>query len=314
MSRMTTLRSIGGAIAVVLLGGATALPAGAANAAPADPPVSVVTFNVLAPIWAAPRYYPSDLDAALLDQSTRRARISDFLAGAAPQADVVCLQEVQASEFPAFQAALGRAFDGRMSTNARDYWSSWLTPGLPWQPNGTALFVRRSAIDIGTLEDVPLSADGDHAVLLDGTLRASGRRVRIGSIHLDSDRGNNRVAEARDLLNRVPADPRALDIVCGDFNEDTVTGSLSGALARHGFTDALAAVGNREHTHPWSSTYNRNAMWGIIDHVVVRGGHPVSGDVVDGGVWSIGDETQRIAANFRNVGSDHFPVRATIAP
>jgi hypothetical protein len=79
-------------------------------------------------------------------------------------------------------------------------------------------------------------------------------------------------------------------------------------LQRAGFTDVLAAVGVREPTHPWSSQYNGATRWAIIDHLLVRGATPRSGDVIDYGVWSIENETARIEANFVNTGSDHFPV------
>ena len=45
-----------------------------------------------------------------------------------------------------------------------------------------------------------------------------------------------------------------------------------------------------------------------IDHILVRGGRPLTGDVFDFGVWSIADEVPRIEANLRNTGSDHFPI------
>jgi hypothetical protein len=75
----------------------------------------------------------------------------------------------------------------------------------------------------------------------------------------------------------------------------------------------LASVGNREATHPFSSAYNRSPRWAIIDHVLVRNGSPAAGDVFDFGLWSISDEVERIEQNFRESGSDHFPVGATIA-
>jgi len=311
---LTVLRSTFAAavIATVCLGTVAAAPSASAAPSPTSAPVSVVTFNVLAPIWAAPTFYPPTLDPALLGQQYRRSRITALLQSASTTTDVFCLQEVQTSEFNAFVAALGPRFDGAMSSNAPTYWSSWLTPGLPWQPNGTAIFVKRATVTTSTMRDIPLTSDGNHAVLFDGTVRATGRRLRIGSVHLDSDRGNNRVAEANALVAAMPLARGSLDIVCGDLNEDSVTGSVSGLLGHEGYTDVLASLGNRESTHPWSSTYNKAGMWGIIDHIVVRGAAPVAGDVLDGGVWSIADEVARIAQNLRNVGSDHFPVTGTV--
>ena len=87
-----------------------------------------------------------------------------------------------------------------------------------------------------------------------------------------------------------------------------MAGTVSGAVERAGFADVLAAVGNREPTHPWSSSYNGATRWAIIDHLVVRGARPLSGEVLDFGALSIADELTRIETNFRNVGSDHFPI------
>ena len=63
------------------LGLTTALVALAAwpAAAPAPPPprdarLPMVTFNVLAPVWAAPDWYPPEMDMSLLDAASRRAR------------------------------------------------------------------------------------------------------------------------------------------------------------------------------------------------------------------------------------------------
>ncbi len=96
------------------------------------------------------------------------------------------------------------------------------------------------------------------------------------------------------------------------MNEDTVVGPVGGVLARDGFADVLASLGNREPTHPWSTTYNGSQKWAIIDHVLQRGGSSLAGDVLDLGVWSIPDEVSRIEANLRNTGSDHFPVVASV--
>jgi endonuclease/exonuclease/phosphatase family metal-dependent hydrolase len=133
----------------------------------------------------------------------------------------------------------------------------------------------------------------------------------VASIHLDSDFESNRLREARSLMQQLPAASATTDVVCGDVNEDAVTGAVSNVLEPAGFVDLLAAVGNREPTHPWSSSYNRAPRWSIIDHIVVRNGRPLSGDVFDFGVWSIEDEVARIEANFRNTGSDHFPLGGT---
>ncbi len=289
-----------------------ALATGAA-AAPAAPPASgarlpMVTFNVLAPVWAAPDWYPPEMDMSLLDADYRRARITSFLAARAPDTDVFCLQEVQESELPAFLAALGSGFAGAMAHNDRDWWSNWVVPEIPWAPNGTAIIVRRQAFSNLAFRDVPLSEDGNHAELVEGIHKQTGRRFRAASIHLDSDVEANRGREARALMAELPAAAGTTDVVCGDFNEDAVTGTVGGVVKRAGFVDVLEAVGNREPTHPWSSSYNGATRWAIIDHLTVRGARPVSGDVLDFGGLAIADELTRIESNFRTTGSDHYPV------
>jgi endonuclease/exonuclease/phosphatase family metal-dependent hydrolase len=283
----------------------------AARASTPSPPLTVVTFNVLAPVWASPVWYPEDMDMSLLDTEFRRARITAFLTSQAATTDVFCLQEVQESELPYFLAALGPRFTGFMSHNDREWWSAWVVPEIPWAPNGTAVIVKRKTLS-GSFSDRALSGDGDHAEFFEGIHMPTGQPVRIASIHLDSDVESNRGREARSLVDQLPAGSKT-DIVCGDANEDTETGGVGKVLHAAGFADVLAAVGNREPTHPWSSQYNGSHRWGIIDHVLVRNGLPLSGDVFDFGVWSIGDEVTRIEANFRNTGSDHFPVGGTLA-
>ena len=299
-------------LSLAVLAGLAVLAAWPA-AAPAPPPPSnaqlgMVTFNVLAPVWAAPDWYPPDMDMSLLDAGYRRARITSFLSSRAANTDIFCLQEVQESEFPAFLAALGGGFTGAMSHNDRDWWSNWVVPEIPWAPNGTAIIVRRQAFSNLAVRDVPLSGDGNHGEIVEGVHRATGRRFRAASIHLDSDVEANRGREARALMAELPPAGGTTDVVCGDFNEDAVTGTAGGVMRRAGFVDVLDAVGNREPTHPWSSSYNGATRWAIIDHLIVRGARPESGDVLDFGALSIADELTRIEANFRTTGSDHFPV------
>ena len=245
---------------------------------------------------------------SLLDAAYRRARITSFLASRAADTDIFCLQEVQESEFPAFLAAVGGGFAGAMSHNDRDWWSNWVVPEIPWAPNGTAIMVRRQAFSNLVFRDIALSGDGDHAELVEGVHRATGRRFRAASIHLDSDKEANRGREARSLMSQLPPAAGAIDVVCGDFNEDSVTGTAGGVVKRAGFVDVLDTVGNREPTHPWSSSFNGATRWAIIDHLTVRGAQPLSGDVLDFGGLSIPDELTRIESNFRTTGSDHYPV------
>jgi len=305
-------------LALVTLAIAATLTASPASAvAPGSTPdgsLDVVVFNVLAPAWAAPDWYPPDMDPTFLDTGYRRERITAFLHERAATADLVALQEVQDSEYPLLAQALGEDFVGFMSTNDPDFWSNWLVEGIPWGPNGTAVFVRRSAFASPRFFEIEQS-DGNSVAWVSARHLASGQQIRFASVHLDSDSQVNRQNELNALLDLwSAANAGTTDIIAGDINEDTIHGSLSTPLKREGFIDVLATLGNREQTHPWIETYYMSNKWGILDHVLLRHGDPVSGDVVDFGVWAIEDETARIEANFEACGSDHFPVVAQVQP
>jgi mRNA deadenylase 3'-5' endonuclease subunit Ccr4 len=182
-------------LATVTLVMAATLAASSASAAPAsstaDGSLDVVAFNVLAPVWAAPDWYPADMDPALLDTGYRRERIVAFLHERAATADLVALQEVQDSEFPYLAQALGEDFVGFMSTNHPDLWANWLVEGIPWAPNGTAVFVRRSAF--GSTKFLELEqSDGNSVAWVSARHLASGQEIRFASVHLDSDRSTAR--------------------------------------------------------------------------------------------------------------------------
>lgn len=294
------------------LGALVAITAFPAAAAAAAAPLRLLSFNILAPLWADARWYPAALDPALLAADFRRARITAFLRAEGRSRDVVCLQEVEAAEMPFLQQALGSAFVGSFAGHDPQYWSNWLVPSLPWVPNGNAVFVRRAAVAAASFVDLPLAGTGNHAAVLDTQIAGSGRPLRIASVHLDADRNNGRRVEFQALVDHLATRPAGVDLVLGDINEDTVTGSLGGEVRRAGFTSVLAAVGNREATHPFTTSYNGATRWAIIDHLLARGAAPRAGDVFDFGLWSIGDEVERIAANLRACGSDHFPVAGEV--
>ena len=187
-----------------------------------------------------------------------------------------------------------------MAENDPSFRSNWLVPELPWEPNGAAIFVKSSGVGSRVFEDLPLGT-GNHAALLQGVHTASGRRLRVASVHLDSDRNGNRLQELRATLDARPEGP-VTDILCGDFHEDAVAGSASGLLAKGGYVDVLASLGNREATHPSSTSHSQSPRWSIIDHIAVRNARPVAAEVVDFGMWRIADEVARIEENFRRSG------------
>src|SRR4029453_2036386 len=75
---------------------------GLANAAAPSTPLSVVRFNVLAPVWASPVWYPPDMDPSLLDREVRRDRLVAVLDQLAETAAVFFPPEGGGGEFRYF--------------------------------------------------------------------------------------------------------------------------------------------------------------------------------------------------------------------
>jgi endonuclease/exonuclease/phosphatase family metal-dependent hydrolase len=271
----------------------------------------VVAFNVLAPPWADPAYYPTTA-AHLLDRTYRRGRIIRFLRSQATTTDVFALQETTPTELAAFAAAMP-GFTAFQANHRPDYWSNWITPANPWEPNGVALLVKTRRFTSVSFRDVALTTDGNHAAMMTARSATTGLPVRAISVHFDADSARNRQREFEAALAHLPPLAGAFDVVAGDFNTDTDTGNFHIALAKAGFADVLGALGLATYTSPWTDTYYAHGQWGVMDHIIVRGASPTAGAVFnfDQFVKYPDDQDARIVQNFIDCGSDHYPVAAT---
>lgn len=278
--------------------------------------IKVVTFNILAPCWADPSIYPEP-SRPFLDRTYRRERIIQFLLSN-PDADIFALQEVTAIEFGYINNALSNDYYGFQSFHSPTYWSQYITQNPPWEPNGNALFVKKSAFKNLNFSDVRLSNDGNHATFAQATHKSTNRRVRVLSIHLDSDYPYNREREFRAALALLQKDPAITDIIAGDFNIDVTKSTLQQDILKADFHNILADIGVDEVTSPYLSYYYANSVFGPIDTVLVRNGQPIAAKVYDFDLFTLypnkKDESARITANFQKCGSDHFPVTGTALP
>ena len=271
--------------------------------------LGVLSFNVLAPCWAHPSYYPASAEP-LLDRVTRRRSIIELLLAQAATVDVIMLQEVAQAEFVFFHEALKQHFTGFYVNHAPTYWSSWITPVPAWEPNGNAIFVRRARFSTIAFRDLTASGSGNHAALFTGALKNSTKTVRAASIHLDSDSAQNRKQELAAVLAAWPVQSATVDLIAGDFNFETDAGNLKADISKAGYVNVLESLGTASQTHPWTSSYNGADNWGIIDHIITRNSTPLSGRVIDFDLFKTfpDDEVSRINANLRLCGSDHFPI------
>jgi len=280
-----------------------------------------VAFNVLAPCWASPAYYPVQCTANL-DATSRRSLVIQTLK-AIPDVDFYALQETQIDENPHLELGLGKGYTYFSVYHDDDYWKNWITSNPPFVRNGVALAVNNRKYDSCEFSALPLGT-GNRAAVAICRHRDLNRLVRIASVHFDSDYGGRRGKEAKALINwfTVPGG-NYIDIIAGDFNADTDSGVIQERIMAAGFKDVLREVGIDENTHPWTTSYNGNSMWGNIDHVTARGAgiSSVAGQVYNNNLWKLypvlsgkgePNESNRICANPEIMGSDHFPVQGTI--
>lgn len=269
----------------------------------------IATWNVLAAPWAAASFYPDGMDAAVLDRAVRSALVGAHLA--VIDADVVCLQETTPPDLAAIVSHL-LGYESFATTNTRDLWSKWSTGEVTWEPNGTAIVWRARAFDDITTGAFGLSDDGNIATWMRARHVSSGRRVRILSVHLDADEAPLRRAQLPIALGFFGAEPGCIDVVAGDCNEDTVGTDLGERCDRYEFADALTVLGCTEPTHPYARPSDDYAPIARLDHVLVRGTRPISGAVIDSGVWQVDIPGERMEEHLRRTGSDHLPVTVTV--
>ena len=297
--------------------------------APAAPATSIKVYamNILAPCWASPSDYPSQC-VGLLDTSRRRAALLNFIDDNKSTADALTFQETQTSENAWLSQRLtsgSEAFYYYSANHDDDYWARWITQDPPFQSNGVAIAVSKAKYDSCTFVDYPLGT-GNHAAIATCRNKSLDTFVRMASVHLDSDRGGRRKKESAALRSWFTDSSGAyIDIIAGDFNASTSAGVVHIELTSGAhFVDVLAATGHPEQTHPYSTGYNGNTMYGPIDHVLARGAGvtPSEGTIYDSNLWTQypnlnganddPNEALRICANLQAIGSDHYYISGTI--
>ena len=276
--------------------------------------IKIITFNILAPCWASPSYYPPS-SSIYLDRVYRRGKIINFLKSRS-SVDVISLQEVTQIEYGFIKDALKKDYIGFQSLHAATYWNNWITENPPWEPNGNAVFLKKSRFTDINFQDIALSDDGNHAVYVQATDLNTNKKVRVAGIHLDSDHPYNRERELKALFDVMSPVTDVTDIVAGDFNIDINYTNLQQDIVKAEFINVLSSIGIKNVTSPYSSTYYAHAKFGVIDNIIVRGGLAVDGVVNSNQLFELypntKDEDPRVTKNMELTGSDHFSVEGTI--
>ncbi|QKF94192.1 endonuclease/exonuclease/phosphatase [Fadolivirus algeromassiliense] len=272
--------------------------------------LNVCTYNVLAPCWASPKYYP-DSSLPYLDKTKRRLSIINTLKSLALTHDFIALQETQIDEYPYFINALKPfGFAGFNVTHRDDYWKQYITSDPPFAPNGVALLWNTKRVNLLTVERHDLSDDGNRGII--GLFLKDNKTFRVSCIHLDSDTGGRRAKEAKALIEKLPQTNGLVDVILGDFNFNTDSGPYNNIFDGV-FNNLLKDIGKEEMTHPFTFAYNGNDNYGIIDHILYRDCVPNNGQVLTFNVWTDGtDMEERINLLLMRNGSDHFVVTGMI--
>lgn len=274
--------------------------------------LKVAAFNVLAAPWAKPSSYPVQA-APYLPREYRRGKNLEVILSLAPTTDVFCLQETTVPEFEFYRDHLP-GFTGFQNNHDPSYWSKYVTETIPWELNGTAIFIKNSKFSDIEFEDLINSNTGNHAAFVKATHLESGKRVGVVSIHLDSDTGGNRNKEMNAIIAHLASKSVDVRFIAGDFNFATGNGNFEKDIRTAGYIDVLAAVGNNDRTHPDDKGYANSRSFQIIDHVLVQNGVPLDGDVIDNNLFVLYPENSntnndlRVTENIRLIGSDHFAV------
>ena len=273
--------------------------------------LKIATFNVLAPCWASPvNYFPTS--ETFLNRQFRRALIIQALQKLVISHDFIALQETQEDEIHFFENELKACGFAGFHVNHKDsYWQKYVTPDVPFAPNGVGLYWNTKKVLNLSKELLSLSEDGNSCAF--ATFKMGSTTIRVVSCHLDADQSGKRLKQANAIMAALPRKNNTIDIVAGDFNFNTDMGPLQQIISKSNFVNILEAVGKQEATHPFTSKYAQNANYGNIDHILVRGAIPKDGTVLTFNVWQDAtSEEERVNLLLQRNGSDHFIVTGQI--
>lgn len=255
----------------------------------------VATYNVLADAYIKPGYFPRT-PADLLEPAAREGRLFERIE--ALDADLICLQELEAPRFARLEPGLG----------AMGYAGDYAQKGRG-KPDGCATFWRRSVFTVRHTIRLPYAdgrggPDSGHVAQL-LLLEWEGGVVGLANTHIRWDRPERPVAEhiglrqARLLLEETDAvqpEPAAW-ILCGDFNAEPDHAVLE-AMRERGYADA-------HHEHP-APTCNATGPARKLDYLMHSAGlsaTPLAPPTID--------ETTPLPSEREP--SDHLPLRARFA-
>lgn len=245
-----------------------------------------VTWNVLAPSYVRPSYYPRS-DARYLDPKWRAPAV--VARARALDCDLMCFQEVEVATFDALRMALAEMEYVGLHALKQN------------KPDGCAVFFRVGRFQLVESRRIVFRDGSGHVAQL-VTFDHEGRRIAVVNTHLKWDPHDTPAAlkfgfrQASEIVVALQTEraQHAAQIICGDLNvtpESEVIETLRSA-------DFVPA-----HTGVFSC--NSNGAAKLIDYVLSRGLHvdPIAPRVID-------DETPLPSEDEP---SDHLPLAVRFA-
>jgi endonuclease/exonuclease/phosphatase family metal-dependent hydrolase len=278
--------------------------------------VKIGSFNILAPSWASPSYYPAHAHGHLFPSEKRIDRVIHFLLTHVRNADVLALQETEQDLERRISQLLADKYEFHSAYHDDTYWAKWITSDRAFRRNGVAIALKKGVFDHVTPVDLSLGT-GNHALVLIAHHVALDQWFRIISVHFELDDIKIRKNEVEALSNYLRPGSSSniyIDVVAGDFNSDIDSDEFLCYLMDHGFRDVHRVLDEASATHPEKLGDD------VIDHILVRGNHvePISASVHSGDIMDIHPERtedhkdQRLARCLEFNGSDHFAIDATL--
>jgi len=273
------------------------------------------SWNVLAPSWASPDYYPRRAHPHLFPHESRIERVARFVLTNLGKADVVCFQETQCDLDRKFAFLLSERYQYFPVYHDDGYWSKWVTEDRPFLRNGVAVALRRSAFDHITSMDLSLGT-GNHAAVVIARHIELDQWFRIASVHFELDDEDIRNAEVEALARffrpgtSAALRPHYIDVIAGDFNCDLDYEVMMTQFIDRGFSDAHRELDMAQPTHPEGEGDD------VIDHILIRGenvevvtAQTHGADIIKSHPErTVEHKDNRIARCLEYNGSDHFAI------
>jgi endonuclease/exonuclease/phosphatase family metal-dependent hydrolase len=273
--------------------------------------INLCTYNVLAPCWADPNVYPQS-SLKYLDKWKRQEVKINVLKDLVKTMDIIALQETQDGEFHVLAEVITSFGFGSFSVNHQDnYRDKYITQDPPFVPNGVGLFWNEKTIKMNEINGFDASDKGNRCIM--GCFEKDVKKFRVVCVHFDTDRGKRRDREAHAVMNLLEPKDGIVDIVLGDFNFTTSHAIYKNIFGSNGFLDVIDTIGADNASHLFATSYPENSNCGVIDHITVRNGIPVSGEILTCNVLGDGkNREERINLILQRNGSDHFIVSGVI--